>query len=134
MRIDVKLTARLLNADKCREGEVAETDVVFPTTKAAIQEAYRDNVVYVIRDFSLARVARENVADLISAESKDPVVALIRQFQTPDFEVKDTDGNLLAGSYGRPMIGRNNNIEMKLSLRLILHVANQLERVDLQKN
>lgn len=98
------------------------------------QEAYRDNVVYVIRDFSLARVARENVADLISEESKDPVVALIRQFQTPDFEVKDTDGNLLAGSYGRPMIGRNNNIEMKLSLRLILHVANQLERVDLQKN
>lgn len=98
------------------------------------QEAYRDNVVYVIRDFSLVRVARENVADLISAESKDPVVALIRQFQTPDFEVKDTDGNLLAGSYGRPMIGRNNNIEMKLSLRLILHVANQLERVDLQKN
>ena len=38
MRIDVTLTARLLNADKCREGEVAETDVVFPTTKAAIQE------------------------------------------------------------------------------------------------
>ena len=41
MRIDVKLTARLLNADKCREGEVAETDVVFPTTKAAIQEALK---------------------------------------------------------------------------------------------
>lgn len=41
MRIDVTLTARLLNADKCREGEVAETDVVFPTTKAAIQEALK---------------------------------------------------------------------------------------------
>ena len=41
MRIDIKLTARLLNADKCREGEVAETDVVFPTTKAAIQEALK---------------------------------------------------------------------------------------------
>ena len=41
MRIDVKLTARLFNADKCREGEVAETDVVFPTTKAAIQEALK---------------------------------------------------------------------------------------------
>ena len=41
MRIDVKLIARLLNADKCREGEVAETDVVFPTTKAAIQEALK---------------------------------------------------------------------------------------------
>ena len=39
MRIDVTLTARLLNADKCRGGEVAETDVVCPTTKAAIQEA-----------------------------------------------------------------------------------------------
>ncbi len=98
------------------------------------QEAYRDNVVYVIRDFSLSRVARENVPDLISMESKDPVIALIRQFQTPDFEVKDTDGNLLAGSYGRPMIGRNNNIEMKLSIRFILYTANQLERVDLQKN
>ena len=41
MRIDVTLTARLLNADKCREGEVAETDVVFPTTRAAIQEALK---------------------------------------------------------------------------------------------
>ena len=41
MRIDVTLTARLLNADKCREGEVSETDVVFPTTKAAIQEALK---------------------------------------------------------------------------------------------
>lgn len=41
MRIDVTLTARLLNADKCRESEVAETDVVFPTTRAAIQEALK---------------------------------------------------------------------------------------------
>ena len=41
MRIDVTLTARLLNADRCREGEVAETDVVFPTTRAAIQEALK---------------------------------------------------------------------------------------------
>ena len=35
------MTARLLNADKCLEGEVAETEVVFPTTKAAIQEALK---------------------------------------------------------------------------------------------
>ncbi len=100
-----------------------------------LQEASQDNVVYVVRDISLARTnINENIADLIAPESKDPAVALIQQFQTPDFEPKDTDANLLAGSYGRPMVGRSNNVEMKLSIRLILYTANQLERVDLQKN
>ena len=40
-RIDVTLTARLVNADKVREGEVAEIGVTFPTTKAAMREALK---------------------------------------------------------------------------------------------
>ena len=99
-----------------------------------LQEAYRDNVVYSIRDISLSRApAGEKIPELIAAETKDPAITLIQQFQTPDFEVKDTDENLLAGSYRQPMVGKNNNIEMRLSVRFILYIANRLERVDSQK-
>lgn len=99
-----------------------------------LQEAYQDNVVYSIRDVSLSRApAGEKIPELIAAETKDPAITLIQQFQTPDFEVKDTDENLLAGSYRQPMVGKNNNIEMRLSVRFILYIANRLERVDSQK-
>ena len=39
--MNVTMTARLFNADKIREGEVAGITVEFPTTKEAMQEALR---------------------------------------------------------------------------------------------
>lgn len=39
--MDVTLTARLFNADKIRDGEVAEIGVEFPTTKEAMRDALK---------------------------------------------------------------------------------------------
>ena len=39
--MNVTMTARLFNADKIREGEVAGVAVAFPTTKEAMREALK---------------------------------------------------------------------------------------------
>ncbi len=97
----------------------------------SLQNAYKDNVVYRIRDISLSRAVPENVEDLTAVESKDPAVALASKFQFPDFEPQNTEVNLLAASYGKPMIGRSKDISMKISFDILLYVADELKRVEL---
>lgn len=97
----------------------------------SLQNAYKDNIVYRIRDISLSRETPENIEDLTSVESKDPAVSLASKFQFPDFEPQDTDVNLLAASYGKPMVGRSKDVTMKLSFDILLYVADELNRVEL---
>ena len=97
----------------------------------SLQNAYKDNIVYRIRDISLSRETPENIEDLTSVESKDPAVSLASKFQFPDFEPQDTDVNLLAASYGKPMVGRSKDVSMELSFDILLYVADELNRVEL---
>lgn len=97
----------------------------------SLQNAYKDNIVYRIRDISLSRETPENIEDLTSVESKDPAVSLASKFQFPDFEPQDTDVNLLAASYGKPMVGRSKDVTMELSFDILLYVADELNRVEL---
>ena len=97
----------------------------------SLQNAYKDNVVYRIRDISLSRAVPENMEDLTAVESKDQAVSLASKFQFPDFEPQNTEVNLLAASYGKPMVGRSKDISMKLSFDILLYVADELKRVEL---
>ena len=97
----------------------------------SLQSAYKDNVVYRIRDISLSRAVPEDIDDLTAVESKDQAVSLASKFQFPDFEPQNTEINLLAASYGKPMVGKSRDISMKLSFDILLYVADELKRVEL---
>ncbi len=97
----------------------------------SLQNAYKDNIVYRIRDISLSRAVSENMDELTAVESKDQAVTLASKFQFPDFEPQNTEVNLLAASYGKPMVGRSNDISMKVSFDIFLYVADELKRVEL---
>lgn len=95
-----------------------------------LQNAYKDNVVYRIREISLSRTVPENIEDLTSLESKDPAIALASKFQFPDFEPQNTEENLLAASYGKAAVGRSRQVTMNLTFDILLYVADELKRVE----
>lgn len=98
-----------------------------------LQTAYKDNVVYRIRDIEISRYNAENIADLLSKDTKDPGTLLAEKFQMADFTPQDTEENLLAASYGKPVVGRSKQIKMRINADTILFVADQLERIDLSR-
>ena len=98
-----------------------------------IQTAYKDNVVYRIRDIELSRYNAEDIADLTSKETKDPGILLAEKFQMGDFQPQDTEENLLAASYGKPLLGRSKQMKLRLNADTLLFIADQLERIDLSR-
>ena len=97
------------------------------------QNAYEDDIVYVVRDMAMERVDEANVEDLIDAQTKNPLILLIEQFQILGYELKESDAYILAATYGRPMIGGENRIKVTMTVRMIFHTGNQLQRIE-QKN
>lgn len=97
------------------------------------QNAYEDDIVYVVRDMAMERVDEANVEDLIDAQTKNPLILLIEQFQILGYELKESDAYILAATYGRPMIGGENRIKVSMTVRMIFHTGNQLQRIE-QKN
>ena len=98
-----------------------------------LQTAYKDNVVYRIRDIEISRNNPEDIADLTSKDTKDPGILLAEKFQMGDFTPQDTEENLLAASYGKPVLGRSKQVRMRLNADTLLFIADQLERIDLSR-
>ena len=70
---------------------------------------------------------------MTSKDTKDPGILLAEKFQMGDFTPQDTEENLLAASYGKPVLGRSKQVRMRVNADTLLFIADQLERIDLSR-
>ena len=122
--------------EDAKEGAEAKVYSAMNTIRKLIntfQTAYKDNVVYLIRDIAMERADEVNVEDLIDPQTKNPLLLLIEQFQILGYELKESDAYILAATYGRPMIGGENRIKVTMTVRMVFYTGNQLQRIE-QKN